>query len=409
MNYPRAVLVCLPHCGATMFWTAFYYLVPLVLTNLYGFTVAQYSLVLSLNNLIALAVVPAFGALSDRLSTPLGRRGPLILLGSVGAVAGILAMGLITNLDHARQNPAPGAFLAALFITMFFINLYRTPAYSLISDCFVRRLHTRSNAVITVMAGLSGVLFNQTAGVLLRLENGYSLCFGVIAAIITAMSGGYLLLARENRYLEEVRAAQPPQPAATAGAGTSRLDLLLAVLTAFFVFMGYNAFNAHYSQYLTRYLLQDEAWTLPATLRTLLNLVFALPAGLLASRAGRERTTIAGLMISIVGYLGAFTLTPANARWILLWFVLFSIGYPVMSVSLNPMIVAFSRGGHNGRFTSIYLLIVTSAQILTTMLSAQVIERFGLRYLVVYCVVCFFIALAACLCKLRLRRTKEPM
>lgn len=412
MNYKRAVLVCLPHCGSTLFWSAFYYLVPLVLTDIYHLTTKQYSLVISLNNIVAIAVVPLFGQISDKLHTRLGRRTPLIILGTAGAVTGITSMGLI--ISHALKNGPAGSlvwFLVALFATMFFINLYRTPAYSLISDCFPKALHTKSNAVITIAAGLSGALLNQIVHYLLPFPNGYVLCFFSIATLMIFVSILYLLFTRENAFVDEAArnavnlTSNASQQAAEGTSGSSRtLKFAITILTCFFIFMGYNAFNAHYSQFWTKYMMQDASFTMPSTYRTLLNLAFALPAAALSIKIGRSKATLAGLILSLVGYLGAYSLTPNNPNMIYFWFTLFATAYPIMSVNLNPMIVAFSDGRKNGKFTSMYLLVVTTAQVVTTMVSSEFIDRFGYRCILIYSSVCFAIALVACVMKISLEK-----
>ncbi len=404
--------MCLPHCGATLFWTAFYYLVPLVLTDIYKLTTKQYSLVISLNNIVAIVIVPLFGQLSDKLHTPLGKRTPLIITGTVGAVGGIISMGSI--ISQTIKNGSTGYlswFLVALFATMFFINLYRTPAYSLVSDCFPKELHAKSNAVIAIAAGLSGALLNQMVHYLLPFSNGYTLCFFSIAALIIFVSIIYLLFARENIFVDEAAKIMTNQrdtksKEADEGLRDSgrALRFTITIITCFFIFMGYNAFNTHYSQFWTKYMLQDASVTMPATYRTLLNLIFALPAAALSIRIGRSKATLVGLILSLIGYLGAYTLTPNDPGMIYFWFTLFAIAYPVMSVNLNPMIVAFSDGKKNGKFTSFYLLVVTTAQVLTTLVSSEFIERFGFRCILIYSSICFACALIACIMKLQLEK-----
>ena len=83
---------------------------------------------------------------------------------------------------------------------------------------------------------------------------------------------------------------------------------------------------------------------------------------------------------------------------------MFATAYPIMSVNLNPMIVAFSDGRKNGKFTSMYLLVVTTAQVVTTMVSSEFIDRFGYRCILIYSSVCFAIALVACVMKISLEK-----
>ncbi len=62
-------------------------------------------------------------------------------------------------------------------MTVFFMSLHRSPGATIVTDCFIRPQRTTANAVLNLMAGMA-------------------------AATIL-----YLIVVRENRFVEEVRKA----------------------------------------------------------------------------------------------------------------------------------------------------------------------------------------------------------
>lgn len=94
MNWLRAVQVSLPFFALTLFWQAYDYVVPLILSGHYRLGTTVYSVIMSIDNVIALIFLPLFGILSDRISGMLGRRTPIILLGMAGGMAGLFFMNM---------------------------------------------------------------------------------------------------------------------------------------------------------------------------------------------------------------------------------------------------------------------------------------------------------------------------
>ena len=110
------------------------------------------------------------------------------------------------------------------------------------------------------------------------------------------------------------------------------LKSLMAILgVVVLMYMGYNAFSTHYSNYLTKYLMQDASWTTPLLTRILLVLIFTFPAAAIASKIGRKKAALIGLVIAGVSYLGLATVTAANINTIYIWFILFSFGFPLVA------------------------------------------------------------------------------
>ena len=85
LNYKRTICVGFAFFLICAFWQAYDNTVPLILTNKFGMSQAWSGVIMALDNILALFLLPLFGALSDRTSTKIGRRMPFILLGTACA------------------------------------------------------------------------------------------------------------------------------------------------------------------------------------------------------------------------------------------------------------------------------------------------------------------------------------
>ena len=122
MDWGRAILVSLPFFALTLFWQAYDYVVPLILSGHFNLGTTVYSVIMSADNVIALIFLPLFGILSDRITGRMGRRSPLILIGTAGGIAGLFFM----NLEDKRAVTGDARFvpfLLFLLATVFFMSL----------------------------------------------------------------------------------------------------------------------------------------------------------------------------------------------------------------------------------------------------------------------------------------------
>lgn len=99
LNYKRTILVGFAFFIICMFWQAYDTTIPLILTNKFGMSQAWSGAIMALDNVLALFLLPFFGALSDKCTAKRGKRTPFILVGTLLAV--VFFVGL--SLFDARQ------------------------------------------------------------------------------------------------------------------------------------------------------------------------------------------------------------------------------------------------------------------------------------------------------------------
>ena len=102
LNYKRTILVGFAFFLISAFWQAYDAIVPLILTNHYGLSQTVSGTVMSLDNILAVFLLPIFGAISDKIMTRLGRRTPFIIVGTVAAVISFIFLAVMDAAQLSR-------------------------------------------------------------------------------------------------------------------------------------------------------------------------------------------------------------------------------------------------------------------------------------------------------------------
>lgn len=100
LNYKRTLLVGFAFFLICAFWQAYDNIIPKILTDKFGLPQTLSGVIMALDNVLALFLLPLFGALSDKTRSRRGRRTPFILIGTVVAAAALI---LITIPDNAQR------------------------------------------------------------------------------------------------------------------------------------------------------------------------------------------------------------------------------------------------------------------------------------------------------------------
>ena len=69
LNYKRTLLVGMAFFLITAFWQAYDAIIPLILTNHFGLPQSVSGAIMSIDNVLAVFLLPIFGALSDKVDT----------------------------------------------------------------------------------------------------------------------------------------------------------------------------------------------------------------------------------------------------------------------------------------------------------------------------------------------------
>ena len=398
LNYKRIILVGFAFFLIQAFWQAYDNTIPMILTNKFGMSQAWSGAIMALDNVLALFMLPLFGAISDKHHSKWGRRTPFIVVGTLIAAVMLIALSFVDNaqLHHisdvaAIDDPAaletiydreadetlltPGGqkfvlsrqftkeeftqirsqitvdgaavtnpdytnyvmparqacawdatakspvtlvfFIALLLVILVSMAVFRSPAVALMPDVTLKPLRSKANAVINLMGSAGGILVLvlgmvfATSAVRNSLMN-YIGYFAVIAAIMLAALVVFMLTVRENEWAAEMQqqsvelGLEDKEEAAT---GERKLSvdevksLIFLLLSIVLWFFGYNAVTSKYSVYASNILHKDYNLTL--IIAQAAAIISYLPVGFIASRVGRKKTILAGVIMLTAAFTTA--------------------------------------------------------------------------------------------------------
>ncbi|MBR4863954.1 MAG: MFS transporter [Oscillospiraceae bacterium] len=489
LNYKRTILVGFAFFLISAFWQAYDATIPVILTNKFGMSQTWSGVIMALDNILAVFMLPLFGALSDKCRSKHGKRTPFIVIGTIIAAVAIFSLSFVDNaqlrniepvagIDEpaalsviydaqkdtqlqtpdgesyvladmytreefmeirteatldvdgkqvspytnyvvpARQayaaaktaeNPTPLIlFVALLLLVLVAMATFRSPAVALMPDVTVKPLRSKGNAVINLMGTAGGILVLvlgmvfATSAVRNQLMS-YNLYYGVIAGLMIVSLVIFLATVREPAWAEQMRkdslkygieeeqeTDSGDKRKLSSGEKRSLIFILASIALWYF---GYNAVTSKYSVYAGNILNMDYNTTLLIAQGAAI--LAYLPAGMVASKLGRKKTIMAGVVMLTVAF-GAASFLRAGSPVMLMnvLFALAGIGWATINVNSFPMVVELCSGGDVGKYTGFYYTASMSAQIVTPMLSGFFMDMDGVGMTVLFPYAAIFAGLA---------------
>ncbi|WP_461365255.1 MFS transporter [Candidatus Darwinibacter acetoxidans] len=378
LNYRRTFFIGLAFMSISAFWQLYDSIIPLILKNTFGVAHTPAGVIMALDNVLALFMLPLFGALSDRVDTPIGRRMPFILGGTAAAVVSML---IIPVADNAARFPL---FMVALLVALVAMSTYRSPAVALMPDVTPKPLRSQANGIINLMGALGVIYSLGLISALVPAEGkpnylpifAFVAAFMVLAVVILFFTVKEKKLAVAMRAYEEKVGEQGASRAAEMDPAVKR-SFYFILASIFLWFFAYNAVTTAFSKYAQDYLgIAGGGFANSLMLATGAAVVAFIPAGLIAAKIGRKRTIMAGITIlGLCFFIAAFFKSFNPLLNILL--VLIGFGWAAINVNSYPMVVEMAKGADIGKYTGYYYTASMSAQILTPILSGVFLDELG--------------------------------
>lgn len=404
LNYGRTFLIGLAFMSISSFWQVYDNIIPLMLKNTFGLGETVTGVVMALDNVLAIVLLPVFGSISDKVDTRLGKRTPFIITGTVLAVCFMM---ILPFADKMVNMPL---FVGALFGVLISMGLYRSPAVALMPDLTPNRLRSKANAVINLLGAVGGVysliMIKMLVGggerpdyqplfvsvVLFMVISIVVLVATIREKKIAAQVAAEELQEEQAAAVEEVQAAAAESPAGEKPEKTVltpevKRSMIFMLASIFFWFTAYNAVTTAFSRYTT------EVWKLEGggfadclMVATVAAICSYIPIGQIASRIGRKKTIMGGVLLMAACY-GAAMFVTAYHPVINIAFALIGVAWAAINVNSYPMIVAMSKGADIGKFTGTYYTFSMAAQIVTPILSGALLEHVSYMTLFPYALV----------------------
>ncbi len=487
LNYKRTILVGFAFFLISAFWQAYDNAIPLTLTNKFGMSQGLSGIIMALDNILAVILLPVFGALSDKHNGKYGKRTPFIVIGTVLAAVAFVGLSFVDNVQLKNLNavsqledpaaltqiyesqadkqlltpegeefvlgeqftleqftairmqttdengetvsdpnytnyvaPARQAyawqvttqsptalifFVALLLVVLLSMSLFRSPAVALMPDVTVKPLRSKANAIINLMGTAGGILV-LVLGMVFATSAArnslmsYTTFFGVVAGVMLTALAIFLLTVREKAWsrqmqedsvrfgIEEEEEQSGEQRQLT---GSEKRSLILILASIALWYLGYNAVTSKYSVYASNILQKDYNTTL--LLAQAAAIVAYLPVGMIASKVGRKKTILAGvLMLATAFGVAGFLRAGSSTLLINAMFILAGIAWATINVNSFPMVVEMCSGGDIGKYTGFYYTASMAAQVITPMFSGFLMDKMGMTVLFPYAAI--FVALA---------------
>ncbi len=481
LNYKRTLFVGFAFFLICVFWQAYDTIIPKILTDKFGMSQSWSGVIMALDNVLALFLLPLFGALSDKCKSPRGRRTPYIVVGTVMAALFLLLLSAadgmqLKNLSAvAIENPTAQAtlydanltvttpegetvairekftkeqfaaikiapkgsrnqdymnyvvparqayaaavtaanraplvfFIVVLLLLLLSMSIFRSPAVALMPDVTIKPLRSKANAIINLMGSAGGItvlILGMRFGTG-RARNalmGYAPFFACVSGIMIVSLLIFLWKVKEPQYVAEMhedskRFGIEDESCADEAcesqrlSGRERVSLLLILASVMLWFFGYNAVTSKYSVYASSVLNQDYNATL--TIATGIAILSYLPVGMLASKIGRKKSILGGIVLLGGAFFCASFIREGTSPIIMnIIFAAAGIGWATINVNSYPMVVELSRGRDVGKYTGFYYTASMAAQTITPIFSGLIMDRFGMSTLFPYG--CVFVSLA---------------
>ncbi|MDE7218118.1 MAG: MFS transporter [Oscillospiraceae bacterium] len=414
LNNKRTILVGLAFLSICSFWQMYDNLVPLILKRTFHMDESLTGVIMAADNVLALFLLPLFGALSDKTSTRLGSRTPYIIGGTAGAA---VLMNLLPILDNSYSAEAAPfklvSFVIVLGLLLVAMGTYRSPAVALMPDVTPKPLRSKANAIINLMGAVGGVIYLGISAALYpafktkdAVHVDYRPLFIIVSLIMVAAVAVLLLTIREPRLAAENRALEKKHPewnlAEDDGSGSETLPLpvkkslvfLLASIALWYV--GYNGVTTWFSTYVAEVMGEGLRGTnICLTVATVGAIVSYIPIGVIASRVGRKKTIMSGVVLLAACFLAGFFLTrSAHTITPVMYaaFALVGLAWAAINVNSLPMVVEMCKGSDVGKFTGYYYTASMTAQVITPVLAGTLMKH--ISYQVLFPYAAFFVAMS---------------
>lgn len=405
LNYKRTFFIGMAFMSVTSFWQLYDNIIPLILQNNFGIGETFTGGIMAIDNILALFLLPFFGALSDKLDTPLGKRTPFIIGGTT------LAVIFMMIIPYSAKTTNFPLFFISLGVVLLAMGTYRSPAVALMPDLTPRVHRSSANAVINLVGAVGGIttlLFIRFLVPQGPLPD-YTKLFLAVAIFMVVAIIILLTTIKEKKLLNQI--ADSPEykddkleEASRVAAEESghmpkdvKKSLYFILASIFLWFTAYNAITTAFSRYATKvWGMEGGGFASALMVATAAAIVSYIPIGFISSKIGRKKTIIIGIITITTSYFFGFLfLEPSPIINVVFAFTGF--GWAAINVNSYPMVVEMSKSGDIGKYTGLYYTFSMAAQVFTPIFSGFLLENVSYRTLFPYAVVFSLLSLCTML------------
>lgn len=348
--------------------------------------------IMTLDNILAIFLIPIFSALSDRTATRIGRRMPYII---TFLPLSALFFALIPFTAYES--------LLLLVLAIFLLNIskqaVRGPVVALMPDMVPGDLRSEANGVINTMGGIATILGTILLARLMDVKINIPafggkvdkiLAFPVASVFVLAAVVLLFIFVKEKNAIkgddeerEKKESILKSIKEVVAEDEKSALFILLSLLCWFIAYQGILPFVGKY----TTEVLGTSAGTaaLSSGMVGVAYAIFAVPSGAYAHKKGRKKTIRGALILVVITLFLVFLHStlfinlPYWPRLLSFWVLLFLFGIFWVTIVTNsfPMLWQMADYKTIGIYTGLYYFFSQLAAIIAPPLAGGATDLFG--------------------------------
>ena len=385
LNYKKTFILGFGFFAISLVWPLYNVYVPIFLRDFLD-SQFQINAIMTLDNILAVSLIPFIGALSDRTHTKFGRRMPYLIIGiPISALMFILLPQYTSFLN----------FMIILTIINFSMAIYRAPTVALMPDITPPPLRSKANGIINFMGGLASALVLIGGSFLYDANKIYPflltaiLMFFALFMLIKFIKEPKIGVKSEEQKINIIASIKE----IIKDNDKTTLFILLAI---FFWFVGYQGVEATFSNYCVYFLgLSASRSSFILGFFASSFLIFAIPAGFIGSKLGKRKTILIGLSGDIVVFIilaTIGTILPFNETAMLILMAVGGFFWALVNINSYPMVVAMTSEEKIGTYTGLYYFSSSLAAILGPLFLGGVIDLTSFKLMFIFTALAYVIA-----------------
>lgn len=359
-SYGKILAIGSGFLALTLVWTVYNTYMPLLLGDFIESRAIRGG-IMGIDNLMAVILIPIIGAWSDRLKTPLGGRLPFIIVGMPLAAIFFILLPFMSKTNLILLLVVDIIFLLAM-------TIYRAPVIALMPDHTPVKKRSNANGAINFMGGVGALIALFALAPLYDVKFTYPFIIGGLVLII-AFLVLYLVVDRNPPYVgqaeeeaDETQALQALKNDIGKLFNQEYRGHLFILIAIFLYFIGYSGLEAQFSVYATEHLGAsggEAGFTLGFF--SLSFVLFAIPAGLVGSKLGKDKTMLIGLVFLPLIFISMPFFTSLTTLKVLL--LIGGVAWALINVQAYPLVADLGGRTRIGFFTGMYYLFSMASSI----------------------------------------------
>lgn len=357
--------------------------------------------IMALDNILAIALIPIFGNVSDHTRSRYGKRLPFMLVGIPICSILFIFIPLMARLG-GKTAVIMMAVAILIFNVVYFI--WRTPCHAVMGDIVPEKYQSDGNAVFNIAGACAMIISLASASILEKTSFGSGIAtgdytsifiFGSIVALILLVCLFFGVKWKDNRN-EEMEAPNKGKNflkmfslKEIGYTEETKHDLILVLVIAFCLSGASDAASTYYSLFATKTLglTASKASSINA-IGTVFAVLLAIPAGIVARKKSKGFAIKLGAALTAISHILMIGISVANLSdpsTALTLAMIFNLGsFVFITVNTVPLLIAATGCNHVGASIGVYQLVKTIAASILPIIFGAIIGAFNNNYNLVH-------------------------